>query len=128
MPPVSRYMTSQPHAVAPRDRLWVARDLMSEHAIRHVPVVENHELVGILSDRDLLAIHPPEDNVSDAMSRHVAAVSAETPMDEVIALMVSKRIGSVVIVGRTGVEGIFTLTDAMRAFCDVLHRNEEGER
>jgi acetoin utilization protein AcuB len=128
MPPVSRYMTSNPHAVAPCDRLSSARDLMSACEIRHLPVLDNHELVGIVTDRDLIAVRRPEDNVADAMSRHVATVSHEAPIDEVIAMMEAERLGSVVIVGKAGVEGIFTLTDVMRAFCDVLRRTEDGER
>lgn len=128
MPPVSRYMTPNPRAVAPRDRLSVARALMHELQIRHLPVIDHDRLVGILSDRDLNQIHAPEDNVADAMSPDVTTVAAKTPIDEVVALMEAKHFGSVVVMGDVGVAGIFTLTDAMRAFTNVVQRSEEGDR
>ena len=89
MTPVSRYMTRNPHSVARHDLLSSARDLMTENAIRHVPVLDGHELVGMVTDRDLLAIHTPEDRVADAMSSDVAAVSEATPLDEVIYFRIS---------------------------------------
>lgn len=128
MPPVSRYMTPGPRVIAPRVKLSSARHVMSEHKIRHLPVVDGNELVGVLSDRDLLAIYTPEDRVEDAMTRHPATVTGATPLDEVIALMDTKALSSVVVVGTTGVEGIFTLVDAMRAFSDVLHAQRNSER
>ena len=128
MPPVSRYMTRSPYAVAPRDKLSAARELMRHYQIRHLPVIEDDELVGIVTDRDLLAINEPEDVVADAMCSQVPSFNEETPLDQVIAVMENRHLGSVAIVGRSGVAGIFTLTDAMRAFCDVLRRTEEGDR
>ncbi|MEO8549509.1 MAG: CBS domain-containing protein, partial [Kofleriaceae bacterium] len=56
MPPVSRYMTSNPHRIGSHDRLDDARSLMTLHGIHHLPVVDDDCLVGIVSDRDLAAI------------------------------------------------------------------------
>ena len=67
MPSASRYMTRNPYSVTRRDLLSSARDLMSEQKIRHLPVLDGHELVGLVTDRDLLAIHTPGDRVADAM-------------------------------------------------------------
>jgi acetoin utilization protein AcuB len=128
MPPVSRFMTPNPRAVAPCDRVSFARALMKEQNIHHLPVLDNHKLVGIVTDGDLQAAHQPDDAVSDAMNSHVAAVPDDMPIDEVITLMETDRLGSVVVIGKVGVEGIFTVTDAIRAFRDVLHRTAEGER
>jgi CBS domain-containing protein len=128
IPTVSRYMTPHPHAVAPRTRLSLARDLMDAHKIRHLPVIDHEKLVGILSDHDLRAFHAPEDNVADAMTEEVATVVEATPLAEVVTLMETKQLSSVVIVGDASVEGIFTRTDAMRAFCDLLQRDEASQR
>src|SRR5690349_4415202 len=127
MPPVSRYMTPNPSVVAPRDSISTARTRMNDGNVHHLPVLDGDKLVGLVSDHDLLAIHISEDRVADAMTCHVAEVPEATPLDEVIALMDDKQLGSVVITGKAGVQGIFTLTDAMRAFCDVLRREEEGQ-
>ena len=128
IPPVSRYMTPTPRSVSPRDRLSKARELMRTEKIQHLPVIDEQELVGIVSDRDARRLHTSDDNVADAMTCEVTAVPIETPIDEVIELMDTKRIGSVVLLRDGGVAGIFTTTDALRAFRDLLHRVEAGER
>jgi CBS domain-containing protein len=52
---VSNYMTGGPVTVAPDDDLDVAARRMAELGVRHLPVVEGHRLVGVLSIRDLVA-------------------------------------------------------------------------
>jgi CBS domain-containing membrane protein len=126
IPPVSRYMTRSPHVVAPRDKLTKARSLMRRHQIHHLPVVDaDARLVGIVSDHDVGA---QDDKVIDAMTHDVVTVDANATLDEVVALMQTGRINSVVVTGNAGIEGIFTATDAVRALGDVLERVEIGER
>ncbi|HEX5061924.1 MAG TPA: CBS domain-containing protein [Kofleriaceae bacterium] len=126
MPPVSRYMTNHPYAISPHEKLSSARHLMATRDIHHLPVMEHDELVGIVSDRDLHPVHPLHDmTVGELMTEDVAHVSADTPMDEVIDLMERKHCSSVVVLGLKGVEGIFTVTDALRALGDLLRRTVE---
>jgi CBS domain-containing protein len=128
MPTVSRYMTRRPHAVASRDKLSTARDVMRRYQIHHLPVIDDRTLVGIVSDRDVRDFDGLDEHVADAMTQQVAQVQATTSLDEVLALMQAGRFNSVVVTGVDGVEGIFTSTDALRAFSDVLQRADEGER
>jgi CBS domain-containing protein len=51
---VAEYMTDRPVTVAPDDDLAVAAQRMAELGVRHLPVVDGHQLVGVLSIRDLL--------------------------------------------------------------------------
>lgn len=127
IPPVSRYMTRSLHVVAPRDKLSNAYELMKRHKVHHLPVLDSHaKLVGIVSDRD---VHGQADDlVVDVMSHDVAAVDGNAALDEVVALMHTGRINSVVITGKNGVEGIFTSTDALRALNEVLQRTDAAER
>lgn len=128
MPPVSRYMTMHPHAIGPDEKLSSARRLMRATGVHHLPVMHDDELVGVISDRDLFPLTSLRDvAVGDTMSEPVVTVTAQTPLDEVLAVMDRERCGSVVIVGPRGVEGIFTVTDALRAFSDVLRRNVENQ-
>jgi len=129
MPPVSRYMTMHPHAIGPHEKLSSARRLMRNTGIHHLPVMHDEELVGVISDRDLFPLNSLRDvAVGDTMSEPVVTVKSEMPLDEVIDLMEREKCGSVVVIGaRGGVEGIFTVTDALRAFRDVLRRSVENE-
>jgi acetoin utilization protein AcuB len=128
MPPVSRYMTAHPYAIAPRDKLSAARHLMATRDIHHLPVMDHDELVGIVSDRDLHPVHPLHDiTVNEMMTEDVARCAPEAPLDQVLDLMERRGCSSVVVLGPTGVEGIFTISDAMRALADVLRRTVEDE-
>jgi CBS domain-containing protein len=54
--PVSAYMTPSPATVRPDDDLVVAVRRMAELGVRHLPVLEEGRLVGMLSMRDLLGL------------------------------------------------------------------------
>ena len=53
---VAQIMTAEPYTLGPDDSLAQARQLMSEHHIRHIPIVTGDRcLVGVVSQRDVLA-------------------------------------------------------------------------
>jgi acetoin utilization protein AcuB len=77
VPSVADYMTPGPYMVGPYEPLPKAHELMREHGLRHLPVMDQGALVGILSDRDLnlvqtLAHARPEEGT-------VAASRASSP-------------------------------------------------
>jgi acetoin utilization protein AcuB len=128
MPPIARYMTSEVYVVSPRERLSPALHLMGTRNIHHLPVIERDELVGVVSDRDLHIGHGSHDlTVRDLMTDDVACVPPETPMNEVLDLMERRRCSSVVVMGKKGIAGIFTVNDALRALGDLLRRTVEGQ-
>lgn len=126
MPAVSRYMSQQPWTIDRRASLAAAHQLMREHRIRHLPVLDEGRLVGIVSQGDLhlletIAELDLEDvEVAEAMTPNPCVVPGDTPLDEVVEIMADKKYGSVLILGRDGVEGIFTTIDACRAFAATL--------
>lgn len=113
------------------DRLDFVEDVMSLGRIRHLPVVENGKLVGIVSHRDLLANSlsraidfDAKDrrtflrsvDVSEAMSRNVITVRQETSVDEAARLLLRHRVGCLPVVNDEGAPiGIVTETDLIRA-------------
>ncbi len=54
--PISQHMQSPVRSLSHQSTAQDAALLMSEHAIRHVPVTRGEELVGIVSERDLFAL------------------------------------------------------------------------
>jgi CBS domain-containing protein len=52
---VADYMTDRPVTVRPDEDVEVAARRMAELGVRHLPVVDGDQLVGVLSMRDLLA-------------------------------------------------------------------------
>ncbi len=53
--PVADWMTRNPRSVHPDDALEDAMTLMDSYHVRHLPVVENGRVVGMLAARDLVA-------------------------------------------------------------------------
>jgi acetoin utilization protein AcuB len=122
-------MTSQPWTIRKDARIAEAHRLMREHGIRHLPVVEEGKLIGIVSERDLQllegvrCVDPDELNVEHAMVQPVYCVPADTPVDQVVEHMAGAKLGSAIALDRTGsVSGIFTTVDALQFYADLLRR------
>jgi len=126
IPPVSKFMTMSPHTVRPTLTLDEAMKLMRSHHIRHLPVLDAGQLVGIISERDVRLIEsfkdvdPTKVRIDEAMAQDVYVVSPEAPLDEVAAEMASKKYGSAVVMQNQKVVGIFTVVDALSALSELL--------
>jgi acetoin utilization protein AcuB len=99
---------------------------MRLHRLRHLPVVSNKHLVGVVSEGDLTlassftGVHPERVRVEDVMSRSPYSVTPDAPLDEVVEEMARHKYGSAVVVDHEHVVGIFTAVDACQAFADML--------
>ena len=127
-------MSAHPVTVHDDADYKVALKLMQDHALHHVPVLDEREnLVGIVAERDLLvaATHHMQAavDVGDVMRRGVVTTTADTPVDEAAALMVDHRIGGLpVLDARSRVVGVITETDIFRAFVASERRSRQGAR
>lgn len=101
--------------------------MMSLHRIRHLPVMEDDKLLGIIGENDvrLVAAVPGVDldqiQVAQVLTSPTC-VWSETSLDEVAETMAESKADCVVVLGGHGVQGIFTSSDALRALGDVLQR------
>jgi len=120
---VRQYMTASPETIAADLTLAQARDRMFQLQARHLPVVENGELVGILSDRDLRLAEALEGDlegkhVRHAMTQMTFTCGPDAHLHAVAAEMAEHRYGSAVVVDPEHpghVLGLFTTTDALAA-------------
>ena len=122
-------MTLQPWTIRKDAKMSQAHQLMREHRIRHLPVLEAGKLVGIVSERDLHLIEtlpdsdPDEVTVEEAMTVDVYTVTSDDPVDVIVEQMATHKYGSAVVMDpRGGVEGIFTTVDALQVLGEVLRR------
>jgi CBS domain-containing protein len=58
--PVASLMSRHVISCSPRDDIKRAVELFDQHQIRHLPVIENHTLVGVISIRDVIAVNAVE--------------------------------------------------------------------
>ena len=94
---------------------------MREKGIRHLPVVDGGDLVGVITDRDLrlatsaLSPHPfpPESAVSSVMSRSPMTALAWDPIEDAARVMRSNKIGCLPIVEDGRLVGIITGLDLL---------------
>jgi acetoin utilization protein AcuB len=113
-------MTPQPLTIGRDQRLVTAHKMMAENGVRHLPVLEHGDLVGILSQRDLYFVETIAgvdkfaDKVEDAMTTDTRKFEPGAPLVDVAREMFQHRLGCAVIVERDRVVGIFTAMDALR--------------
>jgi len=131
LPNLITAMTPFPYSIERTAPIDQARALMDEHQVRHLPVTDEHDLVGIITDRDLRsALAVPEGKrvvsnltVEDIFEDEVYCVDLETPIEEVLAAMAARHIGSAIVTRKGRLAGVFTATDACRVFAEFLAEN-----
>lgn len=127
MPSVSRYMSREPYSVSSTSSLARARQVMRDHEIRHLPVVDGDRILGVIGEGEVRVVEavPGTDLERIEIARVMrppTCVWGETPLDEVSRMMMEHKSDCVVVLGGHGVEGIFTATDALRALGELLQR------
>ena len=110
--------------VRPRETARHAYRLMRDHRFRHLPVVEDGQLVGILSDRDLrpVLLSPTlaRVRVGELMSEDLTTVVPDAPVEEAASLLVVKKIGCLPVVADGRLVGIVTETDLLAVLVELL--------
>ena len=123
-------MTEPAVSVRPTDSLLDAAKLMVDHQVRHLPVVENGAVVGMLSDRDIRTVAGDPVryvesregdgahmlNVRDAMAPMVLTIRENRPLRDVANELADEKVGALPIVDADGkLIGILSYVDALRA-------------
>ena len=141
---VQEMMSRNVVTIDPNDALLRVHDLMTAHQIRHLPVLEDNDLVGIVTHQDLfkacmLSIlgvgenyqrafsHTPQ--VKDIMSPLMITISPETPVMEAADIIIQQEIGCLPVVVGSRMIGIVTKTDLLRDQHDIRSdKRRKGER
>jgi acetoin utilization protein AcuB len=106
---------------APDTSIEAARRLMDEHAVRHLAVVEDGLLVGLVSERDLRDERDGARPLREVMVTTVFVASPEMPLRRAARILSKRRLGVLpVLRGRT-VVGIVSVVDVLRAVSE--HRD-----
>ena len=134
--PVSTIMTKNAFTVQLEDSLYEVRDLIHNHEIRHVPVMHQGKLVGIVSRTDMNRLsfsnlfageeHADEAifemlNISQVMSQKPRVVRATDTIHDIAAIFATEEFHALPVVDEnddTTLVGIVTTTDVIRYLLD----------
>lgn len=131
--PVSQIMTKELITLNLSQSLYEAETLFKKNNIRHIPVVENQKLLGILSYSDLLKISyadveeqdEAEDvpvsaivydvfSISQVMTKAPLSVEPDTTIKEVAEILSEQSFHSIPVVENGELRGIVTTTDILK--------------
>src|SRR5258706_15251747 len=125
---VADWMSDGVLAVEVFDSIAVARQVMAKHRVNQLPVLDNDNLIGIVTDRDIRDAYPTsmminrteeidkfaeKITVEEVMTRDIFVVRPETPLDKAVSLLRKHRIGSVPVVKNKPLVGIVTRSDIL---------------
>ncbi len=140
---VNKSMTRKVITITSDISIIEANDLMKNHHIRHLPIVKNGKLEGIVTDRDIRSAMPSivlDDydsvkerkrlagvSVKDIMTADPITVSPMYTIQDALLLIQKTRVGAFPVVDEDGVlKGIISIRDLMRSFVNVLGIGEPG--
>jgi acetoin utilization protein AcuB len=110
--------------VRPAESVRRAYEIMRDRRIRHLPVIENDRLVGILSDRDLrpILLSPglTGASVAELMSEGPTTITPDTSVEDAASLLVVRKIGCLPVVEGERLVGIVTETDLLAVLVEML--------
>jgi acetoin utilization protein AcuB len=127
---IREIMTQNPLTARLGTSVFEAIRTLESEQIRHLPITEGGELIGIVSDRDLLRfshsalLEDPDAArtrlqvpVSEIMTADPACIAPEDDIDDAIDLMLENRIGALPVVDEAEgrLVGILSYVDVMRA-------------
>jgi acetoin utilization protein AcuB len=117
----------------PRTAMSEAMHLVRTRGIRHLVIVDDGALVGIISDRDFKqadALNAPSTprSVDDIMTRVVITIEPTAPVEDAARVMLTEKISALPVTEAGRLVGIVTETDVMRLFVKALGAGEPSSR
>jgi CBS domain-containing protein len=130
-------MTKDPLTVTPSETIGQADELMNGNKIRQLSVVEDNELVGIVTDRDIRSflsaspLNEPDEReaafnvkIQRIITTDPITVSPEDDLAEAVELLIEQKIGGIPVVDEAeGLVGIVTYVDVLRCFLNRLREH-----
>ncbi len=121
---IKNWMKKDPVTVGRTALLQDADSLMKKNGIRHLPVVEEGELVGFITESDLRQFSFPsmvEDiPVHQVMVLNPITVNANASIETAAKLIYDFKIGGLPVLDKKKLVGIITASDLLSAFIEVM--------
>ena len=119
IPPIKSVMTPFPYSIDIAAPLQRAAELMAEHEITHLPVLDAGRPAGLLT-ADALRRAAGKAAIGNAEITEAYVVELGEPLDVVLIQMARRNVDAALVVKDDRLVGIFTRTDACRSFGELL--------
>jgi CBS domain-containing protein len=132
---IAHVMTHLPLTIEGSKPVKRAKEILYQYKFKHLPVLCDGVLHGILTDRDLKLAYATADDKAELDSWPVericvtetCTVPKDTPLLEVLETMTHRDIGSVIVIENGVPVGIFTLSDCAIVLKRVLGKNKDQQ-
>ena len=139
---VKDFMTRKVVYISPDTTIAHAADMMREQKLHRLPVIENDQLVGLVTEGTIAEASPSKatslsiyenyllnkTKVGDVMIRDVVTISQFASLEDATYLMLKNKIGILPVVDNELLYGVITDRDIFKAFLEVSGYGEEGVR
>src|ERR1700694_1370730 len=132
---IAEVMSRSVVTLTPEQTLRDAVELLRSKHIRHLPVVEDSKLIGIVTDRDVKRATPSllagvdreeydrvldETKIAQIMTREPMTVTPETGLKAAVQVFIDHKVGALPVVSDGLLVGIITEIDLLRVFHGML--------
>lgn len=136
-------MTGNPITITPDTPIFQALEIMTRRKVRHLPVLQGSNLVGLVTERGLLQMAPSpatifsmselnydlaKATVRDSLVKNVISVQPDMPIEEAAQIMREKKVGSLLVVDNGKLTGVVTQTDMVDALTKLFGLRKAGIR
>ena len=140
---VKEIMSKNPVTIGPSAKLRAVNELMKANKIRHVPVVKNGKLIGIVTEKDIRYAMIPEKipgkkvpkgwnldhlKVQDIMTNDALTISQEAQVEEVAHIIYGHKIGAVPVMKNDELVGIISVMDILGVFIEMMGMLKSSSR
>lgn len=136
-------MTANPFVVSSSTRMSEAAEVMATNGVRHLPVVDDGQVVGVISKNDIAAASPSKATtlsaqeatylisklrVGKVMSSPAVTVTPDTLLEEAAVIIRDRKIEMLPVVSNGKLVGVITESDLLDAYLDILGVRDPGTR
>jgi len=129
---VKNWMAKNVVTIDPDATLQEAIELMHQYSIRHLPVIENGKMVGLVTESNLrqyLVSEIVEDLLlRDVMIMNPITIDQNASIDLAAKLIYNYKIGGLPVLGKRKLVGILTISDILNAFIELFGLLQESSR
>ncbi|MCL2482971.1 MAG: CBS domain-containing protein [Propionibacteriaceae bacterium] len=140
---VKTRMTATPFTVTPQNTVPEATAMMKDHSVRHLPVVTDNRVVGVVSASDIAKASPSPATslsasevtyllsklkVASIMTRDPVTISPDALLEEAAIAMRDRKVEMLPVVENGELVGVITESAILDAFIELLGFRDPGTR